>query len=133
MPLQPADTGVARDQTGTSERRILGRSVSGKNDLPCGLCGAVPHLTMAHVPPKCAGNDHLVYRRPLVVRNRIVQDERNPHGRLHVYGLCAGCNGLQAKDDDVYKQLQQKRSTHVPPPRWWWSVRTGWGPAQLHG
>jgi hypothetical protein len=40
-----------------------------------------------------------------VVQNQIVRDGRNLHGGLNVYGLCPGCNGLQAKYDDAYKQL----------------------------
>jgi hypothetical protein len=97
------------EQTGrvqSQHHHILGRNPSDKRDNPCGLCGSVTRLTKTHVPPKCAGNDHLVYRRSLVVNNQIVRDGRALEGGLHVYGLCVDCNGIQSQYDNEYKKLK---------------------------
>jgi hypothetical protein len=62
-------------------------------------------MTRTHVPPQCAGNRHLVGRLSLLTSGDVVTRGTPRSGGLHMYGLCAACNGLQSEHDSAYGAL----------------------------
>lgn len=62
-------------------------------------------MTRTHIPPQCAGNRHLVGRLSLLTSDDVVTRGTARSGGLHMYGLCAGCNGLQSEHDPAYGAL----------------------------
>jgi hypothetical protein len=84
---------------------LVGLDRSRKRRYPCGLCGTKTQLTRTHVPPQCAGNTGLVYRRFWISRDQTLSHGRPQIGGLHVYGLCKKCNGIQALYDPAYCEL----------------------------
>ena len=79
----------------------------------CGLCGLNTKMSRTHVPPQCAGNDHLVGRAYMLTHNAKARIGRHSDGGLHVYGLCEDCNGVGSVYEAAYKEL----SGHLEPFR----------------
>lgn len=71
----------------------------------CGLCGELTKMTRAHVPPQCAGNDHLVGRSYMRTHHSKATMGRSTDGGLYVYGLCQPCNNLGSRYEGAYKEL----------------------------
>lgn len=71
----------------------------------CGLCGDRTKMTRAHVPPQCAGNDHLVGRSYMRTHHSKATRGRSTEGGLYVYGLCQPCNNLGSRYESAYKEL----------------------------
>ena len=83
--------------------RTLGLERRKRDHTACGLCGVVTTLTKTHVPPQCADNTASKVRRVrLIVGNGPARRSYPRDGGLYTYGLCRGCNGLQAKYDPAY-------------------------------
>lgn len=79
----------------------------------CGLCGLNTKMSRTHVPPQCAGNDHLVGRAYMLSHDSKARMGRHTDGGLHVYGLCEACNGVGSVYEAAYKDL----SGHLEPFR----------------
>ena len=98
---------MSRGQQSHFHARVFGPRRSSSQPASCGLCGELAILSKAHVPPRCAGNNHLVTRRRLWIQGEgsPLQRTRRKDGGLWVYGLCADCNNLASKYDSAYAEL----------------------------
>jgi len=98
-------TGVAPAAVNEHEPRGLTMQRRKGEVAACGLCGIRAKMTRTHVPPQCAGNNHLVGRSYMRTHKNKAKLGRPTDGGLYVYGLCQRCNNLGSRYEVAYKEL----------------------------